>query len=84
MLAGYSEASEPLLSGGWMGSLTHLLLRTLLDVSVSVANTVVKLHAPHATASLACRHISLSTDGGDWRLDLQVDAVSSLLSYPYS
>ena len=67
-----------------MGSLTHLLLRTLLDVSVSVANTVVKLHAPHATASLACRHISLSTDGGDWRLDLQVDAVSSLLSYPYS
>ena len=31
-----------------MGTLTNLLLRTLLDVSVTVSNTVIKLCIPHA------------------------------------
>ena len=72
VIAGRSEAAEPLLGGGWMGTLTNLLLRTLLDVSVTVSNTVIKLCMPHASANLTCQHMQLSTGAGDWKADLQV------------
>lgn len=78
--AGYSEASEPLLGGGWMGSLTNLLLKTLLDVSVTVSNTVVKLRTPHAAANLTSQYIQMSTAAGDWKADLQVILRSSSFS----
>ena len=55
-----------------MGSITNLLLRTLLDVSLSVSNMVFKLHTPQAAATLTSTHIRLSTATGDWRADLQV------------
>ena len=70
--AGHPEQAEPLLSGGWMGSLTNLLLRTLLDVSVSVSNAVVKLHAHQTAATLMSKRVHIITAAGDWLSDLEV------------
>ena len=80
-VTGHSEAAEPLLGGGWMGTLTNLLLRTLLDVSVTVSNTVVKLCTPHESAILTSQHMQLSTAAGDWKAGLQVNVQSNLLSF---
>lgn len=73
--AGRSEQVEPLLSGGWMGSLTNLLLRTLLDVSVSISNAVVKLQACQTAATLMSRRIHIITAAGDWLSDLEVSQI---------
>jgi hypothetical protein len=40
--------------GGWMGSLTALLLRALSDTALTVNNVVVKLLTPAAAATLTC------------------------------
>ena len=77
--AGGSEQVEPLLSGGWLGSLTNLLLRTLLDVSVSVSNAVVKLQAHQTAATLMSKRIHIITAAGDWLSDLGVSPNSSLV-----
>ena len=55
-----------------MGSLTNLLLRTLLDVSVSISNAVVKLHARQTAAILMSKRIHIITAAGDWLSDLEV------------
>ena len=78
-IAGHPEQAEPLLSGGWMGSLTNLLLRTLLDVSVSISNAVVKLHARQTAATLMSKHIHIITAAGDWLSEVEVDQGHSRL-----
>ena len=55
-----------------MGSLTNLLLRTLLDVSVSISNAVVKLHARQTAATLMSKRVHIITAAGDWLSDLEV------------
>ena len=55
-----------------MGTLTSLLLRTLLDVSVTVSNAVAKLCMPHASANLTSQHMQMSMDKGAWKADVQV------------
>ena len=79
-IVGQSEAAEPLLGGGWMGTLTNLLLRTLLDVSVTVSDTVIRLCTPDTSATLTSQHMQLSTAAGDWKAGLQV--MSSLICPP--
>ena len=66
-----------------MGSLTNLLLRTLLNVSVSISNAVVKLHA-RQNATLMSKRIHIITAAGDWLSDLEVSNsidISGLPSY---
>ena len=66
-----------MLPGGWMGSLTALLLRTLFDTTLAVNNVVVKLAAPAAVATLTCQSASVSTCRDGWRAALQVPWVYS-------
>lgn len=61
-----------MLPGGWMGSLTALLLRTLFDTTLAVNNVVVKLAAPAAVATLTCQSAGVSTCRDGWRGALQV------------
>ncbi|KAK9844032.1 hypothetical protein WJX81_002459 [Elliptochloris bilobata] len=67
-----SAAEDPgLLPGGWMGSLTALLLRTLFDTTLALNNVVVKLAAPAAVATLTCQSLSVSTCRDAWRQALE-------------
>ena len=79
--AGHPEQAEPLLSGSWMGSLTNLLLRTLLDVSVSISNAVVKLHARQTAAILMSKRIHIISAAGDWLSDLEVSPPTIVSAY---
>jgi len=53
--------------GGWMGSLTALLLRALFDTALTVNNVVVKLLAPAAAATLTCKSMRVVTSPDAWR-----------------
>lgn len=70
--AGGAADELGLASGGWMGSLTALLLRTLLDTALTVNNLVVKLLTPAAPATLTCRSLCIATCRDAWRDALQV------------
>ncbi|KAK9830052.1 hypothetical protein WJX72_009438 [[Myrmecia] bisecta] len=58
-------------TGGWMGSFTSMLLRTLFNISVTVNNVVVKYLAPTSVATLTCQSIHAYTAADNWEANLQ-------------
>lgn len=57
---------------GRLGSLTTLLLRTLLDTGVTLKNVVVKYIAHTTVATLTCQSISASNPSAEWKRDYEV------------
>jgi hypothetical protein len=55
-----------------MGSLTNLLMRTLLNVAISVNNIVFKYMGPSCMANLTCGVLHVKTAGDNWQDTLQV------------
>jgi hypothetical protein len=68
---------EETAGGGWLGSITSLLLRALFNVSVRINNLVVKYLAPTSVATLTCQSIHVHTALDGWQANLSV-CLSSL------
>ena len=69
-----ADGDEAAGGGGWLGSITSLLLRALLNVSLRVNNLVVKYLAPTSVASLTCQSIHLHTATDNWQAALSVSS----------
>ncbi len=65
---------------GWMGSLQAYALRTLLNMSVTMQNVVLKCELRESVATLMLGSINVKTASDDWRSKLQVCACLNCLS----
>ncbi len=76
-------SSEPLLGGGWMGGALSLLLRTLLNVTLTVNNLVISYAAAGSVAALRCESLCVQTAAEDWWEQVEVGAPACLLMNMY-
>lgn len=71
--AGKGEGStEPLLGGGWVGGALNLLLRTLLNATLTINSLIVKYAAGSSVATLRCGALCVVTGADDWWEQVEV------------